>query len=207
MKQNIKKTLPYVIFFALVLFLHMFMNFGGDDIWFAKQLSKQPLMDFLNYRYHNWSSRVVIETLLVLITRVNINIWRIIDTIIYTISAFCIIKFSNKKNNKNIYLLGILLILMYTYEEMSSAGWGATTLNYAWCLCGGLLALLPLIKKSRNEKIHKFIYIIGMLGLLYATNQEQSCALLFGFRNDRRCGNENDSVDRRNHNGKSKCAE
>lgn len=181
MKQNIKKILPYVIFFALVLFLHMFMNFGGDDIWFAKQLSKQPLLDFLNYRYYNWSSRVVIEALLVIITRMNINIWRIIDTIIYTISAYCIIKFSNKRNNKGIYLLGILLVLMYPYEEMSSAGWGATTLNYAWCLCGGLLALLPLIKEARKEKVHTFIYIIGMLGLLYAANQEQSCALLFGF--------------------------
>ena len=181
MKEKVKKILPYVIFFVLILFLHMFMHFGGDDIWFGKQLSKRTLFDFINFRYNNWSSRVLIEAVLVLITKSNVYIWRILDTIIYTISAYCIIKFANNKNNKNIIFLGILLVLMYPYEEMSSAGWGATTLNYAWCFAAGMLSFLPLINRSRNEKTNIFIYIIAILGLLYATNQEQSCALLFGF--------------------------
>ena len=181
MKKKIKNLLPYIIFFIMLLFIHLFMNYASDDIWFSKQLSEQSLFKFLDFRYHNWSSRIVIEAVLVLITRTNINIWRVLDTFAYTISAYCIIKFANNKNNKNIIFLGIPLVLMYPYEEMSSAGWVATTLNYSWCFAAGMLSFLPIVNKSRNEKTSVFIYIISILGLLYATNQEQSCALIFGF--------------------------
>lgn len=181
MNKNLKKMLPYIIFFILLLVIHLFMNFSGDDTWFAKQLSNQTLFKFLNFRYHNWTSRLIIETLLTTLTRTSIYVWRILDTLIYTIGAYCIIKLINPKKNKDMILLGLALIFIYPYEKISSAGWVATTLNYSWCFVGGMLAFLPLIKKSQNEKVNVFIYIISIIGLLYAVNQEQACALIFGF--------------------------
>lgn len=175
------KYLPFIILLVLMLFLHLFMDFIGDDIWFAKQLSHHSLFDFLASRYTNWSSRLIIETILVSITKININIWRILDCIFYVLACFLILKLVNVKDKKIINYLGCLLFLTYPFFEMSGAGWAATTLNYLWPLSLGLLSFLPLINYENKKKNNKFIYIISFISLLYSTNQEQSCALIFGF--------------------------
>ena len=177
----LKKYYPYLIFFGLILFIHLFMDFTGDDIIFSKYLTKQSLIEFIRYKYYNWSSRLIIESILVYLTRYNMHIWLILDTLLYTVGVYYIIKLVNRNNNKNITIFGILLFLMYPFYELGSAGWITTTLNYSWCFAFGIISFIPLIKKSYNEKTNFSIYLISLFGLLYATNQEQTCALIFGF--------------------------
>ena len=40
-----------------MLILHAIMGFNGDDIKYAKVLTNQSLVDYINYRYYNWSSQ------------------------------------------------------------------------------------------------------------------------------------------------------
>ncbi len=182
MKKIIKnKYFPFFLLFLILLILHVFMNFGGDDLWFGKQLEKLSLPSYLQMRYQTWSSRVIIESILVFITKFDIFIWRILDCLLYTLACFVSVKLVNRKGKREINYLGCCLFLIYPYYEMSSAGWGATTLNYMWCFSFGMLSFLPLIYKEYSKKIPKWLYVIAGVGLLYATNQEQMCALVLGF--------------------------
>ena len=177
----IKKYYPYILFFGLMLFLHLFMGFLGDDLKFSRYLTHKTLIEYLTYRYFHWSSRLIIESFLVNLTRHSMYLWAIIDTALYTIGVYYIIRLVNRDNNRNVMLFGLLLFLMYPFYDMASAGWMSTSLNYSWCFAFGMISFIPLIKRSYDEKINVFTYIIAILGLLYASNQEQACTLIFGF--------------------------
>lgn len=181
MNYNIKKYFPFVLFVGAMLILHAIMGFNGDDIKYAKVLANQSLVDYIHYRYYNWSSRVIIDGLLVILTRYNMIIWKILDIIIYTFGVYYIIKLVNKNYSKKMAYFGILLFLMYPFYEMASAGWISTTLNYSWCFAFGIISFIPLIYEVQGEKVDGYMYVISFLALLFATNQEQSGALIFAF--------------------------
>jgi hypothetical protein len=61
---------------------------------------------------------------------------------------------------------------------MNSAGWAATTTNYMWPLALGLFSLIPIRKIWDGEKIKFWQYPLYTLALLYACNQEQTCAII-----------------------------
>lgn len=181
MNYNIKKFFPFVLFVGAMLILHAIMGFNGDDIKYAKVLTNQSLVDYINYRYYNWSSRLIIDGLLVILTHIDMIIWKILDVIIYTFGVYYIIKLVNKKYSKKMAYFGILLFLMYPFYEMASAGWISTTLNYSWCFAFGIISFIPLIYEVQGEKVNRYMYVISFLALLFATNQEQSGALIFAF--------------------------
>ena len=181
MNYNIKKYSPFIIFAVLMVILHLVMGLNGDDIKYAKILNNQTVIDYVNYRYFNWSSRLIIDTVLAILARYNMIIWKILDVIIYTSGVYYIIRLVDKNCSKKIAYFGVLLFLMYPFYEMASAGWISTTLNYSWCFAFGIISFIPLIYEIQGEKANKYIYIISFLALLYATNQEQSGALIFGF--------------------------
>ena len=186
MKKKIKKILdskylPFVILFILMLILHAFIGLSNDDLYYKEQLDNMSLIDCLTLRYNTWSSRMIIETILLFIARIDINIWRIFDSLIYVLGCFVILKLVNKKDKKIINYIGCLLFLLYPFYDMSSAGFISTTLNYLWCFSLGVLSFLPIINYEQKKKNGKFIYIISSLSLFYAVNQEQMCAIVFGF--------------------------
>ena len=143
--QFIKNNYAIIGFFILMLALHKIMAFIGDDLWYAKVLSNQSLAGFLSFRYYEWSSRLIIDCLTVILTKESYLIWKILDTILYTLGVYLLIKFINEDNDKYITLIGVSLFLMYPFFDMASAGWIATTLNYLWCF---VFAMIPSFQSS-----------------------------------------------------------
>lgn len=178
--QFIKDNYPIVGFFLLMLALHIIMGFLGDDVDYAKILSNHPLIDFIAFRYNEWSSRIIIDSFLIILSREFI-IWKILDTILYTLGAYLLIKFINKDNDKNLTLFGVLLFLMYPFFDMAGAGWVSTTLNYSWCFIFAMISFIPLVNELDGKKTNIIVYILATLSLIYAVNQEQSCVLILGI--------------------------
>ena len=111
--QFIKDNLAIIGFFILMLALHIIMTFIGDDIGYANVLSNQSLTDFISFRYHEWSSRLIIDCITVILAKENYIVWKILDIILYTLGVYLVIKFINKDNNKYVALIGVSLFLMY----------------------------------------------------------------------------------------------
>lgn len=176
-----KRYYPFIIFFAVMLVMHLVMGLNGDDIRYAKVLSNTTLADYMVYRYRYWSSRILIESVLVVLARENMIIWKILDCVIYTLGIYYAIKLVNRKGDVHIAFLGVLLFLMCPFHEMATAGWMATTLNYLWCFSLAMISMIPLIDLSYGEETQVWKYAVSVVALLYAVNQEQSCALIFGL--------------------------
>ena len=174
----------YIILFIIMLIKHFNIQLGiGDDPWFLEQ-SKQGLLAYTQGRINVWTSRNIIEACMLILLNMNANVWIILDSLMFLLIYYSIRKIVGIKNSSNDSILSILLlivIVLFPFNMFGSAGWYATTLNYIWPLALGLYTLSFVKDMVNSIKPKPYEYLLVILSSLYATNQEQMCALIFGF--------------------------
>lgn len=202
MKEKIKETAKnffkngrgvLVLLFVLELILTFFITPNTyDDEWFIKQITDElnvetneiiehTIPDFINERYHNWSSRVIIEFVLCSVLKTSKYLWILIQSLMAVLICFSLSKMFIKENkDKNNFML-MTMILIYPYYTMNQTGWASTSVNYLWPLATGLFSLIPIKKIWDGEKIKWWQYPLYTIALIFAANQEQAGALLLGF--------------------------
>ncbi len=184
---NIKKQTisfiksEYFSFFVLTVFLlvvHIFIKLSkGDDVYFQSALRDYSLVDWTVFRYNNWTSRNLVEIVLVIIVG-HQNVWRFLNVAMMVLGAISISKiFSNKKSKITNWVICVLFLCL-PISTHNSAGWITTTVNYSWVLCLGLFVMIPIKKIIYKEKISWYEYIFYFLAMIYATNLEQMCFIL-----------------------------
>ena len=202
MKEKIKKTLNKILengrgvlifLFILELFLTIFITPNTyDDEWFIKQITDElnvetneiiehSIPDFVENRYHNWSSRVVIEFVLCSVLKTSKYLWILIQSLMAVLVCYSLSKIFIKENKKQNAFMLMLMILIYPYYTMNQTGWASTSINYLWPLAAGLFALIPIKKAWDGEKIKWWQYPLYIISLIFAANQEQAGAVLLGF--------------------------
>lgn len=184
MKENVKRifvnNIPFLVLFIMSFVYHMRINLSMDDVWFSIVLDSSTLGDFLKLRYETWSSRTIIEAVLVIMTSSPIMIWRIIDTFIFTGIAWLIAALV-KKGNVLVNWLSCSLCLLYPVNEMQSAGYLASTINYVWPMFFVLISIYLLREiLFEKEKVHKWEYVLAVVSIILGANGEQGAAILFG---------------------------
>ena len=186
MKEKIKNFIKengrqaIIIIFLLELLLSFFItpNQYDDDFFIGKATGS--IIKFVGERYYNWTSRVIIEFVLCSVLKISKYLWILIQAIMVAIICYSISRVfvkDNKNENNNMLLY---MILIYPLNVMASAGWAATTINYMWPLAMCLFSLIPIRKIWDKEKIKPYEYILYSLALIFAGNQEQTCAILAG---------------------------
>lgn len=187
--KNIKKVLkskylPFVIMAIILLVIHYPINKKVDDLWFENILDNQGIFNFLILRYNEWSSRLIIEAILVVLSNTNVNIlfWKIIDILMFELLAYSIYYlFIKEQENKNeLTWVLIFQVLIIPFSALYSAGWIATTTNYLWPLSLGMYVFTLIKKNLYSVNIKWYETILYILATLYATNQEQMVAIIFG---------------------------
>lgn len=198
MKEKIKKlfengTGVLFLLFVLEIILIMFVTPNlYDDAWFIKQVTNEinpetneviehTITGFVQERYFNWSSRVIIEFILCLTLKTSKYLWILLEALMVTIACYSISKIFVKDNKKENNVMLISMILIYPYTIMHQAGWAATTINYMWPLAMCLFALIPIKKIWYGEKIQLCEYPLYSIALLFAGNHEQASSLLVSF--------------------------
>lgn len=185
MKNNKKQIiLQYALGYGLMIILYFIIHMcirtlNGDDVFFSRALDDENIFSFLSYRYLNWTSRLGIEALLVIIARLPIMVWRITDIlmiILLSVSTGIII---NNSDNKFISLLAIPVVMMIPTEVMRSAGEMATTINYLWPAACALYAASYLFRAIRGIKVKLFEYPLIYLSLIFALFNEQITVIFF----------------------------
>lgn len=166
---------PFILLFACMLVLHIAMKeITGDDLAFARVLDNRKLGEFLIERYNTWTSRLVIEGIMVIILQANIILWKLIDTLMYVLLGCSISYLFIEDNKRELNFLIIMLILIYPIRDMETAGWVATTMNYLWPLSLGMASIIPVKKVIKQVKIRNYEYILYILSTIYASNSEQT---------------------------------
>lgn len=187
MEKIDKKTKQWIFIgsiFLFLLFLHAFVHPDfGDDLTYAGEYGDWKLIDFLKMRYAGWSSRVVIEMIMLPLTVMPIWVWRSLNTLIVVLLVWNVGDlFGLYEEKERLQAQCIFFILIWSVPLMSirSAGWIATTANYLWVLSLGTVALRPLKHLAGEQKCKPWEYVLCPLCALYAASMEQAGAILLG---------------------------
>lgn len=174
-----KQYLPFVVLFFVMLFFFSSKTLVGDDrILFVPQ-QEHSLFYYSYHRYQTWNSRFFIEIFPYFLVH-SLSLWTIISSLLCVLICYCTSGyFSTTTFWKN--LLIVSLFLCFPLNTFGEVGWIATTCNYLWVLSLSCYSFLIIAKDLRGEPYSKLFHFSTFIACLYATNQEQSCALLLGF--------------------------
>jgi len=174
---------PYFCMFLILFVYHYFIQitFGDEVDYFSKIVGQYSLGEFLSSQYYEWSSRLLIETVLIYVSYWNVWIWKTLNIAFYLLILYSFSYLFNFKNKRLKNWLIFVLVMLYPLLDMSTAGWIATTTNYLWPLVLGLYTFTAIKKYKDNIKIKWYEYILYFLAVLYAANSEQMNVVLLSI--------------------------
>ncbi len=199
-KTKLKTAVLWGIIAVSLLAAHSFIRTGwGDDLWYTGIFitkEQRTLWGHLSWSYHNWTSRLLVELVLVPFALCGDWLWKLADTFIVLFLIGMTVRIFGVRTNRTAGVVFFSLSLFTVPVIMlNGAGWITTTANYLWPLSLGLAGMLPLRKWCDRENLPWLQGVLCGLGLLYGANVEQLAALLLGayltvgaylFRRDRR---------------------
>ncbi len=173
------KFFPFIILAFIMIIYKIFTHTDtNDDIYFSSALSNHTFIDFLKMRYLNWSSRLLIESLLIILSRV-VFVWKILDVFIMVSIGIILSKLFNPTNNIKTNFIILYFMIFFQYILSGTAGWIATTLNYTWIFAFALISFIPIKKVLENKSFRWYEYIFYSICTLFSSNQEQMIVVIF----------------------------
>lgn len=182
--DNYKKVI--IIFFIGLLIYNLLIPkpVGDDTKMFLRAISggefKNRLFPYLAYRYNNWSSRVVIEMWITFAVQ-HFVLWKILNSFVMIGLVYILNVYFNKKRSINVLLITIVSVIAMPNRFVFEPGWVADTGNYLWPITFALFAFFPFYQKLTKQKINPYSYVLSLLALIFASNQEQVGICVFAL--------------------------
>ena len=171
-----------ILFLLAALLLHRLTQpLFSDDSWFSTKLDDYTLADYLIWRYTNWTSRILLETFLVVLVHGHYLLWCVLDSLMAVLLVASLGELLGMRRNAATVALISLMIAFVPVGILYSAGWIATSTNYLWPLAFGVYGLLPIRRIVDNGTFRGWEYISFSAALIVAANQEQMAAILLAF--------------------------
>lgn len=175
-----KEYLPLWIYAAVQIAYHLMMREpeGSDALrFFSNQLDAYSLQEYLRIRYGCWTSRVLIEGVLVFVSR-NIALFKVLDWAAWVFLAWAFAWLFPKEKRGTAICIIVGFLLIYPMWDLRTAGWIATGVNYTWPLAFGVFSLHGTAKALQGQKTSVFCWILYAFAALFAANMEQVSAAL-----------------------------
>ncbi len=186
-KADIRLYLPFFVVFVLSVFYHLRMHpMGGDDPFFEAALDGTTLPEYLAGRYRFWTSRIVLEAILVLVIKAP-WLWRLINLFFFASLPVLFTRLLGAVPKKGALCGGEdeLLswcsagaVLLYPLHDMGTAGWITTTETHFWPLWGTLFVALQLRRIARREKMSPIAAVLGIPVAVMTGSHEQYAVIL-----------------------------
>lgn len=162
---NKYRVLFYLLGVGILILYHMRFNLAYGDVEniYGQVLKRgseyfpengnvfEAIFNFTKFHYLRWSSRNVIEIVLIVVGVMPQICWHILDILMVVLIGYCLEKLTLIQNQKIKYMSIFTFLMMYQISTMSSAGWIATTINYSWVVAMGLYTVL-VMQRIRQEK-------------------------------------------------------
>lgn len=165
----------FILFFLLVRKVEL--N-PGDDFVYQNILNGRSFFVWLNELYFAWSGRIVLTGMLVYFLNLSLILWRLFNSLMFTL----LVRYASKLSAKPNYFKAILFALFILMPEAvlsSGALWITGSLNYLWPVA--MMLFLLYLLQSNNSRLSIFDWLMVMLALILATNNEQSSLVLLAF--------------------------
>lgn len=180
--KKIYESEKFPIYVCMIIYtiIHLFMIKGIDDLFFSTACESINLFEFIAQRYQTWTSRIIIEGILVILCQyLPMIIWKALNIGMYYLMIYSISELIIEKDKRIFNTIMCIFLLVIPIDIFKEAGWMATMNNYLWVAATGIYSLTLLKKILENKKL-TFLQIVSyILAIIYASNQEQMAGILF----------------------------
>ena len=180
-KKYIVQNSVFVIFLILIAVLSFvkFAKIDGDSGYFGA-VALDKLVDFTSMRYQTWTSRNIIEVILVischfpvLFALANIFFCGVLYKSVYGIAM--------KKDSRQLeFIVATSILASLIPAALNSAGYIPTIVNYLWPVSALTYVIYILKQLATRQKLLLQQYVFAVLAAIFGANSEQCAALLFG---------------------------
>lgn len=184
----ISQNFDYFLVFLLYFFPHLFMNFNcWDDILYTAYLKEYNynLFGFIFRQYRYWTSRVVIEAVVVLFGWLPPFMWVIVDTLMivllyYSMAGIIRLLLQKQEIDRKYRLCQMFIFLSFPYALMATAGWLTTTINWTWMLALFAYSMKTLLcaLNGKNKSCNVIKNIFFCMACIYATNFDVAAVMM-----------------------------
>lgn len=185
MKNHTKLLRPnnlvIMIFIVLLCLIHICIPniLIADDVMFSNAITNnENMLEFLCNRYSSWSSRIIIEFIIVTVLHISFDLWKVLNILIWTLLVKSVSKICMNDN----YIIDIIicaLVFVFPINVINNTGWVATTMNYLWVVSLGCYSISLIIDYIKDKKISLLKAFSYLFACLYSTNQEQMAVVEF----------------------------
>lgn len=185
MIERIKNRRGCLLVLFLLYAVQMLMHLNVDNIllddhvFFGVLDGGGDLLAFFSQRWQGWSSRLLIEGVLAVITH---SIWafRVLDSAVMVLMAWSLCRLANAENRVQMLLFSSTMVTTIPFAVLRSTGWMATSLNYYWPLAATLTALIPLADALWQRETSRPMLLVAVICAVFGANQEQTSAVIMG---------------------------
>lgn len=165
---------------------------GSDDTIFQTQiLPYHNVIEWIQYRYFNWSGRIFSEGFIYLLSPAPFVIWQILNVAAYALFSGIFFLYyrllsKDRSQTKDYVMLAIALCLPFlAHKAVLSDGitWMTGSIVYFWAAVLGLIALYPItysLIKNRLPRI-PLILLSFILAIVAILSQEQVAVSIVGL--------------------------
>lgn len=171
-----KQYYDYIIIAVLYAALHLYMHTDyWDDLRNANTLAEYNynIVKFAIQAYYSWTSRILIQSVLIFFSGVPNFIWKIVDVFMILLLYHFMLRVAEMitgKSNRKYKAWCFMFFLCFPYSLMATAGWIATTITYTWTFAAYFYCLDLLLKSTKGEKCTLVQYVLYGFSVFWAGN-------------------------------------
>ena len=169
------------LLFVLVLVLYHYVHAvpQADTLMFLESRETMSLAEYLSWRYHTITGRLILEAILYLVLGFPYPVFAVLDSLI--ILAGCGLLFHVmdwKPKTCGVFLLACCFFPAFGLAEV---GIQPGSINYLWALVFAGFGLLPIKRYRPGEGMSLGGLILCLLAEVIGCNMEQMAAIVFAF--------------------------
>lgn len=179
-KNIILICLTFVIFMTVIYLIHIPMEpVSDDEANLALGISFQNVLSFVIDRFYHIGKFITDGTAFFLYL-IPFKLWKLIDTLIYAGILYLLWDMFTDRSLKMLIASACAVTMFPVFFYMYSAGFIMTSTNYVYAAAALLLGYRPLMHALEERHTSVPTYILSIVGLIYASNQDQSALIAIG---------------------------
>lgn len=180
LKKNIHLMIPFMLIFTMIFVMSYYMTYNPDEFnysnitWTDTRINSiSDILASQKILYFNWTGRVFVHFLIQLILYANHIFYPILNSIIFCVFIYTILKLANVRINYVSVLGCFALVWIFTPVFGETVIWLSGSLNYLWSVT---ILFLMLVMYKNIDKVNNYFLII-LLSFLAGFTHENAAFL------------------------------
>lgn len=200
--KKVHSVVLLALFYVGCLLVMSFIGYSdGDDAFFLEYCSSMGLFEYLEWRYAEWTGRMVSEAIMHIFFNLDLWAWRIVNAGMLVALPVALVSVKKRvvpdveglsEDDRNCSLLVSLLmaILFYAFLDIKAFGYSAIwitgSMNYLWPMVCGVVVLAVVAQVAfgvtDEKKVPAWKFAAGAVcAVVAAMSSEQMGAVLLAF--------------------------